>query len=203
MRELLDRRMTCEQQKLAEENVPLTLYMTGRFLKHYHLSASWLDDLISAAQMGLLYAAMLFDETKGYRFSTYAARSIWHWLHKSWRSDRVIKLPGRIPAELIQKLPRASSDASGKPSQSIRDKFFEPLAGMMDFKRRDVVEDLLRKIPSRLAAIIRLRFYEDKSLREIGKQFGVGHERIRQLQNQALRKLKVLLTQLGKAEGTI
>jgi len=57
--------------------------------------------------------------------------------------------------------------------------------------------ELIGKLPDREASILRFRFGLDggneRTLEEVGKKFGVTRERIRQLQNLALGKLKEML----------
>lgn len=52
------------------------------------------------------------------------------------------------------------------------------------------VLDEISKLSQRQAEIIRLRYKEKKTLKECGILFGVGQERIRQLQNSSLRQLR-------------
>ena len=59
---------------------------------------------------------------------------------------------------------------------------------------RDVVKDILDSLPPREAKVLRMRFgiemSTDHTLEEVGKQFDVTRERIRQIEAKALRKLK-------------
>lgn len=63
---------------------------------------------------------------------------------------------------------------------------------------RETVAELLHKLPEREVVILKQRFGLDDSdskvtLRQIGKRFGVTRERIRQLQNLALQKLRAMM----------
>lgn len=57
-----------------------------------------------------------------------------------------------------------------------------------------VVRDVLGSLPPREAKVLRLRFgiemYTDHTLDEIGKQFDVTRERIRQIEAKGLRRLR-------------
>jgi RNA polymerase primary sigma factor len=61
----------------------------------------------------------------------------------------------------------------------------------------DLLGELVDRLPEREYNILRLRFGLDggseRSLEEIGKEFGVTRERIRQLQNLALNKLRKMI----------
>ena len=60
--------------------------------------------------------------------------------------------------------------------------------------RREKIGNALRALPSREAQILRLRFgfdgEKERSLQEIGDEFGISHERVRQLLSQAFNRLK-------------
>jgi len=64
----------------------------------------------------------------------------------------------------------------------------------------DMMQDMVRTLPEREATILRYRFGLDggkeKTLEEVGVKFGVTRERIRQIQNIALRKLRRLVEKL-------
>jgi RNA polymerase sigma factor (sigma-70 family) len=55
------------------------------------------------------------------------------------------------------------------------------------------VKETLSRLPLREQTVIRLRFYEEKTLEETGAHFGVTRERARQIEVKALKRLKQLL----------
>jgi RNA polymerase primary sigma factor len=61
-------------------------------------------------------------------------------------------------------------------------------------QRREVVEQLLNELTPREAAVVRMRFGIDvgeaRTLEEVGAQYELTRERVRQIEVQALRKLK-------------
>jgi RNA polymerase primary sigma factor len=69
-----------------------------------------------------------------------------------------------------------------------------PLEAAMQAGLRDVVKDILDGLTPREAKVLRMRFgiemAIDHTLEEVGKQFDVTRERIRQIEAKALRKLK-------------
>jgi RNA polymerase primary sigma factor len=69
-----------------------------------------------------------------------------------------------------------------------------PLEAAMQAGLHDVVKDILDSLTPREAKVLRMRFgiemSTDHTLEEIGKQFDVTRERIRQIEAKALRKLK-------------
>ncbi|MSQ57676.1 MAG: RNA polymerase sigma factor RpoD [Limnohabitans sp.] len=69
-----------------------------------------------------------------------------------------------------------------------------PIEAAMQAGLRDVVKEILDGLTSREAKVLRMRFgiemTSDHTLEEVGKQFDVTRERIRQIEAKALRKLK-------------
>jgi RNA polymerase primary sigma factor len=69
-----------------------------------------------------------------------------------------------------------------------------PIEAAMQAGLRDVVKDILDSLTPREAKVLRMRFgiemSTDHTLEEVGKQFDVTRERIRQIEAKALRKLK-------------
>ena len=69
-----------------------------------------------------------------------------------------------------------------------------PIEAAMQAGLRDVVKDILDSLTPREAKVLRMRFGiemdNDHTLEEVGKQFDVTRERIRQIEHKALRKLK-------------
>ena len=63
-----------------------------------------------------------------------------------------------------------------------------------------MLQDMVKHLDEREATILRFRFGLDggteKTLEEVGKKFGVTRERVRQIQNLALRKLRKMIEKL-------
>lgn len=63
-----------------------------------------------------------------------------------------------------------------------------------DILRREAVEKVLSTLSQKEERIIRLRFgiddYVERTLVEVGKEFGVTRERIRQIEARAIRKMR-------------
>jgi len=69
-----------------------------------------------------------------------------------------------------------------------------PMDAAMQAGLREVVKDILDSLTPREAKVLRMRFgiemSTDHTLEEVGKQFDVTRERIRQIESKAVRKLK-------------
>jgi RNA polymerase primary sigma factor len=67
-----------------------------------------------------------------------------------------------------------------------------------------MLQDMVKHLDEREATILRYRFGLDggseKTLEEVGKKFGVTRERVRQIQNLALRKLRKMIEKLESAK---
>jgi RNA polymerase primary sigma factor len=63
-----------------------------------------------------------------------------------------------------------------------------------DKTKSEMIRDLVSQLDPREATILRRRFgldgNDEETLEEVGEDFGVTRERIRQIQEQALRKLR-------------
>jgi RNA polymerase primary sigma factor len=70
----------------------------------------------------------------------------------------------------------------------------------------NMLGELVGRLNPREASVLRYRFGLDggpeRTLEEVGEKFGVTRERIRQLQNLALRKLRRMIQVLEPAEST-
>jgi RNA polymerase primary sigma factor len=75
-----------------------------------------------------------------------------------------------------------------------------PYGNLEDKTVTDMLQDMVKHLDAREATILRYRFGLDggseKTLEEVGVKFGVTRERVRQIQNLALRKLRKMIEKL-------
>lgn len=221
--------------------------------KQYQNQGLSLPDLISEGNLGLIKAALRFDETRGFKFISYA---VW-WVRQSIlqalaEHSRLIRLPlnkvillNKLMKTLIdleQKLGRSPelselADYVGVPVRTVKElmRYAEkhlsvdaPLVNdeestMLDVinspdqtspEQRLISESLRKEIESvigqltpREADVIRCYFGLNESypmtMQEIGERFDLSRERVRQIKETAIKKLKdnvqcqVLKTYLG------
>ncbi|QDT37333.1 sigma-70 family RNA polymerase sigma factor [Stratiformator vulcanicus] len=146
------------------------------------------DDFVSDGNVALLHAIAKFDYGRGFRFSTYATHAIRRMFYrqvqqKKRRNDRVMLGPGEMLSEAADGHEQIHLDA----------------------RQYGDVCDLLTQMKDRLdereQAIVEARFgltdsEEAETLQRVAKRLGICKERVRQLQNRALDKLRELAVEL-------
>lgn len=172
------------------------------------------EDGIQEGLMGLDNAAMMFDmgkcvKGKPVRFSTYACLWIKQHLRRLIQTDRIIRIPCHVQWQAYQDgrpLPAArplSLDA-GKEGRDNGYALKQDIPDTRDARQIEQldaqidIQELLLCLPERDRQVIRMRFFEGKTLLECGaliqSEYGnatVTRERIRQLEARALARLKV------------
>ncbi|MCB0280542.1 MAG: sigma-70 family RNA polymerase sigma factor [Calditrichaeota bacterium] len=208
--------------------------------KEYRGQGLSLTDLINEGNIGLIRAAHRYDETKGFKFISYA---VW-WIRQAIlqalsEQVRIVKLPLNKVGEInkIMKFINKHEKKTGeKPSveeiskevdltpEKITDTlniFKRQLSlnesvnndeknKLMDFiandkqdlpdqvliseSRKQEIENVLRTLTDREAEVVRLYFGIDceraYTLEEIGEKFSLTRERVRQIKEKALKKLR-------------
>ena len=166
------------REHIVERNLGLVYAMISRF------GSKKLDedDLLSDAMLGLTRAVDRFNPWRGYRFSTYACNV--------------------IARALMRRGKRESNYRRLFPVQF--DTSFERAEGLPDFHAELYVERLTRVLDDNAgeltdleSEILAKRFPAERkdrlTFQEIGNTIGLSKERVRQIQNIALRKLKTVL----------
>lgn len=227
-------------QKALEELTKANLRFVVSVAKQYQNQGLSLGDLINEGNLGLIKAAKRFDETRGFKFISYA---VW-WIRQSIlqalaEQSRIVRLPlnrvgalnkigkelskleqeyERVPsaAELAESLDMSVSEVADTLKISGRHLSVDaPFAQGEDNRLLDVLENeetpdpdndlmgeslkveierALSKLTNREAEVIRLYFgigrEHSLTLEEIGERFDLTRERVRQIKEKALRKLR-------------
>ncbi len=235
-------------EKLTRANLRFVVSVA----KQYQNQGLSLPDLINEGNLGLIKAAEKFDETRGFKFISYA---VW-WIRQSIlqalaEQSRIVRLPLNQVGSLnkINKAyskfeqeherkpsPEELADSMDMPADKVSDTLRvsgrhvsvdAPFVDGEDNSLLDVLvnndspnadrvlimESLTREIHRALATltereadIIRLFFgigCQEMTLEEIGERFGLTRERVRQIKEKAIRRLrhtsrsKLLKTYLG------
>ncbi len=223
-------------EKLIKSNLRFVVSVA----KQYQNNGLTLGDLINEGNLGLIKAAQRFDETRGFKFISYA---VW-WIRQSIlqalaEQSRIVRLPlnrigslNRISktfSSLEQKFEREPtpdeiSNALNMDPNEVRDtmrissrhiSIDSPMKDGEDNSLLDVLEDdcestpdnellidSLRKeiqsalstLTSRECDVIGLYFglngEHTQTLEEIGSRFSLTRERVRQIKEKAIRRLR-------------
>lgn len=109
--------------------------------------------------------------------------------------DKIIKIL-KITEPVSTETPIGDNKEDGGSflSEFIEDKTESPIDKSMKSALKEAITDMLEGLTPREAKVLRMRFginmNTDHRLEEVGKQFDVTRERIRQIEAKALRKLK-------------
>ena len=248
----LAQRIRKGDQKALEKLTRANLRFVVSVAKQYQNQGLSLPDLINEGNLGLIKAAEKFDETRGFKFISYA---VW-WIRQSIlqalaEQSRIVRLPLNQVGSLnkINKAfsrfeqenerrpsPEELADSLDLPAEKVADTlrvsgrhisvdapFVEgednslldvlvnddsPIADrtLIDESLSTEVERALSTLTERERDIIKLFFginTQEMTLEEIGEKFGLTRERVRQIKEKAIRRLrhssrsKLLKTYLG------
>lgn len=235
----LTRRIKLGDKAAANELVTANLRFVISVAKQYQNKGLDLVDLIQEGNIGMLEAAYKFDETRGYRFISYA---VW-WIRQSImraisEQCRTVRVPmsqivnmskinkmseefeqknGRVPSmEEIEEetnlnrkkinMSLASTYRSVSLESPLRD---EDVSCLLDILPNDnsestdttalksdlilEIERILSKLSYREQDVLRMSFgigVQAMSNDEIANRFGIGGERVRQIQHSAINHIK-------------
>ena len=228
-------------QEALEKLTKANLRFVVSVAKQYQNQGLSLSDLINEGNLGLIKAAQRFDETRGFKFISYA---VW-WIRQSIlqalaEQSRIVRLPlnkvgslnkiNRAFSELEQEYEREpSSDELAElleiPSEEVETtlgvaarhvSMDAPFVDGEDNSLLDILENTktpgtdtkleyaesLRKeierslntLTERQCDVIKLYFgigvEHPMSLEDIGERFGLTRERVRQIKDKAINKLR-------------
>ncbi|MEQ9617340.1 MAG: sigma-70 family RNA polymerase sigma factor [Phycisphaerales bacterium] len=173
------------REQIAETNLALVLAMA----KRTRMSEIDFADLISEGNMALLRAIDKFDCTRGFKFSTYACRAIIKAFSR--QGMKLSKYRSHFPAEFDPTMEKSNYLETKRAEQvtdtadHLRYIVLSNGAGLTDIERT-VIEHRFRLESGQVDE-------RPLTLEQVGQIIGVTKERVRQIQNKALDKLRTEL----------
>jgi RNA polymerase primary sigma factor len=200
----------------SKELVESNLFYVVRIAREYSSFGIPFDDLLSEGNVGLIEAADRFDPNRGTQFITYAS---W-WIRKRIlnliaRQISVIRLP-KYKVERLRRLRTAESNLRllGQPQISLEhvlneesgrkvgDSVSETHSAQAEesFISQDYenhVSRILENLPDKERFVLRHRFgfeaNKPATLQTIADMLGISRERVRQIEIQALERIRRIL----------
>ncbi len=192
-RELLRwyRRATRYREQIAETNLALVLAMA----KRTRMSEVDFADLVSEGNMALLRSVDKFDCGRGFKFSTYACRAIL----------KAFSRQGMKLSKYRQRFPTDFDPAMEKSNH------LELVRRDRELDAASEVKHIVESNEAELTPVERTVIYHrfglagDKdtdplTLEQVGQIIGVTKERVRQIQNKALEKIRLAVEENAKRE---
>jgi RNA polymerase sigma factor (sigma-70 family) len=177
------RRFEHFREYLVRTNLALVLAMA----KRTRLGQVDFAEVVSEGNMALLRAVDKFDVGRGFKFSTYACRAILKAFSRS--SLKASRHRTRFPVEFEPDLEK--SDWSDRRRETVEEECVDELKMIVDRNLADlsnVEQTVIRR---------RFNWQEEQesplTLEEVGAIIGVTKERVRQIQNKALAKIKTVM----------
>ncbi len=181
------------REQIAETNLALVLAMA----KRTRMSEVDFADLVSEGNMALLRAVDKFDAGRGYKFSTYACRAILKAFSR--QGMKLSKYRQRFPTDFDPKLER-SNYLETKRAGFEKDAADEVKRIVLE--NRADLSDVERTVIEHRFGLESGEVEKPMTLEQVGQIIGVTKERVRQIQNKAMEKIRLVLEQqfLGTRE---
>jgi RNA polymerase sigma factor (sigma-70 family) len=172
------------QCRIIQANMPLVLAMA----KRTKLGNIDYAELISEGNLALLRSVDKFDASRGFKFSTYACRAILKSFSRV--AMKLSRYRGRFPVEFDPSLER--SDHLDQTREDQEQDCLSELRGIIQANTASLNEVEVKVLQARfaLAKVEGLDSDGPQTLEQVGMLIGVTKERVRQIQNRALAKLR-------------
>lgn len=176
---------------LRDEIVQANLGLVPSMVERSRLTGVDFAELISEGQLALLRSVDKFDCLRGFKFSTYACRAILTSISRA--VALMARHHGQFPTEYDPDLQK--SDFVETRREITEATCIQELAGILANNLADLTITERRVLSERFGVrgVRRKAGHDPKTLRQVAEVFGVTKERVRQIQNKALAKLRTVL----------
>ena len=170
--------------QIAETNLALVLAMA----KRTRMSEVDFADLVSEGNMALLRAVDKFDAGRGYKFSTYACRAILKAFSR--QGMKLSKYRQRFPTDFDPKLEKSNFLET---KRSTFEKDAAEAVKQIVLENRAELTDVERTVIEHRFGLESGEQEKPMTLEQVGQIIGVTKERVRQIQNKAMEKIRLVL----------
>ena len=179
------------KNRLAEAN----LRFVASVARQYAGKGLGMDDLISEGNMGLLKAAGKYDATRGLRFAAYAVVHIRRQIEKALQRESSEQ---RVESRRNGESRSVDAPLGAKPTMSLLSVLADSNAPHTDERtysasQEETVETVLNSLDERESRVVRAYYgigQERLTMAEIGQDMGLRRERVRQVRDRAVRRMK-------------
>lgn len=166
-------------QQLVEQYIPLANKLAYQRKKTLPKFVD-IDELRSAAYLGLVEAASRFDPTLGIAFVTFAYPRIFGAIHDYLREQGWMKKNGKVQMLSLDSYYDNSDDCTLK----------DTIAAKEESETEECFDVITLPLDRQAKEILHGYFIDEYSMREVGEQFGVSESRICQLIKQYKDKIR-------------
>ncbi len=199
----LSERILHGDMKAVSKLVEANLRFVVKIASQYKGRGLQFDDLISEGNIGLMSAAMKFDGRRGTRFVNYAVQTIRQHIERAIEQQTLLyTVPKDVASRKTEQLTARSlsvdAPLGGRSNMSLLSVLVNsnsPQADGRVFSEaiEEAVEKALQTLDERESEVVD-RFFglsgEHETMAEIAEDMGVKRERVRQIRNRAIRRLK-------------
>lgn len=182
------------REQIAETNLALVLAMA----KRTRMSEVDFADLVSEGNMALLRSVDKFDCGRGFKFSTYACRAILKAFSR--QGMKLSKYRQRFPTDFDPALEKSNHLETTRRTHELE----------VAAEIKHIVMNNDADLSDVEKTVIHHRFGLDSkeqsvplTLEQVGQIIGVTKERVRQIQNKALEKIRLTLEESTRAKGEV
>jgi RNA polymerase sigma factor (sigma-70 family) len=175
------------RHQIAEANIALVLAMSKRI----RMGDMDFSDLISEGNMALMRSIDKFDVGRGFKFSTYSCRAILKAFSR--HGSKHLRYRQRFGASYDPEFEQSNypeerrADELRDSADEVKQMVLQNHADLTDVERK-VIHHRFRIGPGDAAG---LRHERPRTLAQVGQMIGLTKERVRQIQNKALGKLRL------------